>query len=477
MAKIFISFATEFFVSPEMDDTLLKIIKVLDKRGITGSFHLTGERARVLRARGRKDIIKALKKHEIGYHTNTHGSYPFLGEICENQSWDDAVSTILATEARGILDIEDIFDTHPKYFVSEFIKAPQLIYAMRLLGIDLIGYSTIPASGNPFAWFAGSLCYTGIIMGGLEQYPSFPGLLLKKKENFDDIYLKAKTEYSDSIIKLILHPYKIMYSREALKKGVESHYRKYRFYAKDWIVPAKSYGKKMIKTNIREFGQILDYIKGKKGIEFISTSESAKSYKEANPESIALNDVFKLSKKILQHFTFIKVNRDFYLSPAEIFGIFLSVLAHYREAKKFPGHVPYRKLLGPVSNSRQGFRERSIAFNELLPAISRVMRDADFYQRIPSAVKIAGSSIPPEAFLLGMAETINYIAGHRKTPRKVIFKKSPQYPEISGEPYFQENTFVHGNLYPEGFTGKKICRYARMQAWSYKPAVKVSGQK
>ena len=83
MVKLFISFATEEFVTPAHSEILIKIASILSERNITGSFHLTGEFARNLRGNQRSDVIEALRQHEIGYHSNTHGAYPFIGGICE----------------------------------------------------------------------------------------------------------------------------------------------------------------------------------------------------------------------------------------------------------------------------------------------------------------------------------------------------------------------------------------------------------
>jgi peptidoglycan/xylan/chitin deacetylase (PgdA/CDA1 family) len=472
MLKIIISFATEFCELPEMDDVLLRIINSLDKRGLIGNFHLTGERARILRQRNRKDVINALKNHEIGYHTNTHGAYPFLGQVCENQSWDEAVSDIMYTEARGIMDIRDIFDTEPKYFVTEFTKAPQVFYAMRALGIDLNGYTRIPSSGNPFAWFTGSLCYTGVI-AGLEKYPSFPQRLGIIKQKVDDACLQATEKYSDNLIKVFLHPYKILCPVEALLKKHRIFYKKYPFYSKDWILPDATFDKATVEKNIDEFESILDYIKGKKCV-FVPTSEIAKDYKNNVPEFLAFKDAVKLSAGILESFTFKKINKTLYFSPAEIFGILTFALAHYHQTKKIPAEIPFRRLLGPVENFKGTFREVNLRSRQILAVVPQLERDVDFYQRVPSVINIGNVNIPPESFLAGIAEIVKYIAVHNKLPGEIALKKLLKYPEISLQPYFQEKTFVHNDLYPEGFTGEKICRYSMMQSWSYKPAVKKS---
>jgi len=141
---------------------------------------------------------------------------------------------------------------------------------------------------------------------------------------------------------------------------------------------------------------------------------------------------------------------------------------------KIPAEIPFRRLLGPVENFKGTFREVNLRSRQILAVVPQLERDVDFYQRVPSVINIGNVNIPPESFLAGIAEIVKYIAVHNKLPGEIALKKLLKYPEISLQPYFQEKTFVHNDLYPEGFTGEKICRYSMMQSWSYKPAVKKS---
>src|SRR5579862_395079 len=65
-------FDTEDYILPASDDAALKIAKFLSDEGIRATFKVVGEKARTLEKRKRTDVIDALKKHEIGYHSNFH---------------------------------------------------------------------------------------------------------------------------------------------------------------------------------------------------------------------------------------------------------------------------------------------------------------------------------------------------------------------------------------------------------------------
>ena len=62
MAKpyVFIGFDTEDPINPEADDVLLRLAQTYTNAGIPACFFLVGEKARVLRSRGRKDVLLSL---------------------------------------------------------------------------------------------------------------------------------------------------------------------------------------------------------------------------------------------------------------------------------------------------------------------------------------------------------------------------------------------------------------------------------
>src|SRR6202012_3996255 len=69
-------FDTEDYMLPASDDAALRIADFLTQQGVRATFKVVGEKARVLEQRQRTDVIAALARHEIGYHSNTHSQQP-----------------------------------------------------------------------------------------------------------------------------------------------------------------------------------------------------------------------------------------------------------------------------------------------------------------------------------------------------------------------------------------------------------------
>ena len=69
-------FDTEDYIEPAADDAALRIATDLTNLGVRATFKVVGEKARTLELRGRSDVIRALARHSIGYHSNYHSLQP-----------------------------------------------------------------------------------------------------------------------------------------------------------------------------------------------------------------------------------------------------------------------------------------------------------------------------------------------------------------------------------------------------------------
>ena len=164
--RIIMSFDTEDFTDPASNDVLLRIAKALTERGVQACFGLLGEKARFIRDLGRSDVVEALSRHDICYHTDNHFLFPdplatptFMSEYVEERSWDEAVRRLAATEAEGLRDIEELFGRRPTtYLRTGGDSAAQILYAYHLLGMTTFAYGpSIYERTKHIAWLANML--------------------------------------------------------------------------------------------------------------------------------------------------------------------------------------------------------------------------------------------------------------------------------------------------------------------------------
>ena len=92
-------FDTEDYLEPEADDAALRIANDLTAEGVRATFKVVGERARVLESRGRRDVIAALSKHDIGYHSNWHSVHPAPAEYMSTLGYLEGAAEFERREA------------------------------------------------------------------------------------------------------------------------------------------------------------------------------------------------------------------------------------------------------------------------------------------------------------------------------------------------------------------------------------------
>src|SRR6187397_2139875 len=94
-------FDTEDYILPQDDDATKRLADLLTRLEVHATFKIVGEKARVLERRGRKDVIAALKRHDIGYHSNTHSQQPTVAVYLQHAGWQDGRDEFRRREEPG----------------------------------------------------------------------------------------------------------------------------------------------------------------------------------------------------------------------------------------------------------------------------------------------------------------------------------------------------------------------------------------
>src|SRR3954465_6772167 len=129
-------FDTEDYILTEDDDAAKRLAELLSRLGGGATFKVVGEKARVLERRGRADVIAALKRHDIGYHSNTHSQQPTVAVYLRDAGWEDGQAEFTRREQPGVDDVRRIFGVAPvAYGQPGSAWAPQTYPALRAMGI------------------------------------------------------------------------------------------------------------------------------------------------------------------------------------------------------------------------------------------------------------------------------------------------------------------------------------------------------
>src|SRR5438270_3837658 len=158
-------FDTEDYLLPADDDATKRLAEMLTHRGIRATVKLVGEKARVLERRGRRDVIAALKKHDIGYHANFHSVHPAPSEYLADCGLLDGIAEFVRREGGGAADVRRILGvpTLACYGQPGSSWGPQAVAGLSQIGIAPHGVPCYVDEGThvgldnrPF-WYAGTL--------------------------------------------------------------------------------------------------------------------------------------------------------------------------------------------------------------------------------------------------------------------------------------------------------------------------------
>jgi hypothetical protein len=156
----------EDLVDPEADDLAGICADILWEEGVAATFCVVGEKARLLKARGRHDVIQKMARHDIGYHTNFHSVHPTISEYLAPLSFEEGVEEALRQEQGGIQAINDVFGMSPSCFGGPGNTwGPAVCEALRKSGVPSFVYAHTEAPGGGPHRFC-----------GLHAYPNGRGL-------------------------------------------------------------------------------------------------------------------------------------------------------------------------------------------------------------------------------------------------------------------------------------------------------------
>ena len=150
----------EDLVDPEADDLAGICADILWEEGVPCTFCVVGEKARLLRDRGRTDVIKRMARHDIGYHTNFHSVHPTISEYLAPLTFADGVEEAMRREADGIRDIEQIFGMPASCFGGPGNTwGPAICEVLKRCGVPGFVYSHTRVPGGGPHTFAGVYAY------------------------------------------------------------------------------------------------------------------------------------------------------------------------------------------------------------------------------------------------------------------------------------------------------------------------------
>jgi hypothetical protein len=472
-AKVYVVFwfDTEDYLLPASDDAAQKVAEILTKHNIRATFKVVGEKARTLEKRGRNDVIAALKKHEIGYHSNYHSTQPTPALYLSNLGWDDGVAEFNRRERPGFEDVKRIFGQTPSCYGQPGSSwGPQAFGAMREWGMNvyLDSGSHVAVDGKPH-FYCG--CLTLYRLNHLLHCKHATDAARKADEDRFVAARQKLLEEGGGVVSVMAHPCEWVHAK--FWDGV-NFARGANPPRSEWKPPPQLSAEETQAAYAR-FDAFLQFLKRFQDVEFITASEAAKVYRDrARGRPFSCEELRAVAKMVGTDVNFQK-HADYALTPAETLALLNTYVADTASGKKVATVGLERSPLGPTSQIpmlKAPVRTDASQFGRTAADV------ADYLQkrgRVPSAVWLGSTPVPPEAYLTALAGVAQQLLDGKPMPAEITIAPT----KLAVAKYVADDApnLWGWVIFPPDFRAPALMELARLQSWTIKPALLDAGKK
>ncbi|NPV08530.1 MAG: hypothetical protein HPY83_11300 [Anaerolineae bacterium] len=452
-------FDVEDCMVPQSDDAAKRLAWILERHRVRGTMKLVGQKARVLEQRVRYDVIDALQKHDIGFHSNWHGLRPQVAEYLAPLNWEDGAAEFERRERPGLLDVRRIFGVNPVTYGQPGSNwAPQAFPVLRRWGIPtyVSGFGYVGVDCQPF-YYGGVLC-TSHMYGkrgsadernhllGLNFELGAPGELEKHKAAFTESLRQLSP--SGGLISIYNHPCTLV---------MEEWFSTY-------LKP-----RELTEAGYAHFEEFLSWVLSHPNVRPTCASELPRLYPDlARGHYFAPEELRQVAEALASEVSFVRLG-ELTLSAAEAFRLLARALLAYCES----GALPQQVLCLPVYNPTrppEAEGQGSVPWDDFCRANREAVGWTDRKQEVPPEVQVGPVTVGPGAFLAALARAMARLLAGQGPPEEVLLEPVPLRFEWYVDEAAARSSWSSAMMRP-GFSAPGLLELARLGAWSLKPAV------
>jgi len=453
--KLIFFFDSEDYETPAADDAEKWWAQTMTKHGITVCINVVGELARALCQRGRQDVIAAMARHDIAYHSDMHSAYPTWAEYLDTLSWDEGVARVLHDEGKGIADVQETFGQRPRVWCKPGSSwGPQVAHAMVQMDVPVFCDAPFEISPGHPLWYDNCLFLT--YHHHFDGYFEVPhsGRLEKMKQDF----LALCDKHDGRYLAMFTHPCRLFTAQwsDTFSGGKNPPREQWK--------PCPLRPEQEIHELQKDFDQFLGWVVQQPQVELTTHRALLKEWQQPAVPWLNQDEVRQVCARAVEfNYQSYKSN---YLSPAEQFSVIVQAIANGKEGQQAP--LSARRLLGPTVSPSQQVATGKVSWREFINAA----RWADDFclrtRSVPAVIPLGDTAVGPNAFMQAAARVLN----QQEIPSTVDVEPVSEYPAITQRHDFVRQRFKNSwsELSPD-FEGLNVLEMIRLQAWTVKPAV------
>jgi len=459
-------FDTEDYILPQSDDAAKRVAELLTRQGVRATFKVVGEKARTLERRGRKDVIEALARHEIGYHSNTHSQHPTVAEYESKLDWEEGVAEFTRRERAGFEDVKRIFGKTPTCYGQPGSSwAPQAFPALKSWGVRvyLDDALQVGLDGKPF-WYGGLLNIFHLKYGTELHSNEDWSNLAEAKDSFRAAYADL-LHSGGGVVSIYFHPCEFIHREfwDAVNfaKGANPPRNQWR------LPPMKSPSE--IERDFNYLDGLVSYMKSFPRVRFVTASEALAAMPDlAQGRAFSGQEIAEIAEGVTPDISF-QVRMGYALAASEQFMLLNDFVA------RAVHDIPAEQIVLSATPDGPALGNKELTGNLNVPwdQFSRTVLDVEDALRknnqIPNFVWLGSTPVPPESYLVALAKTARGLAGKTGPPDFVTLPPA----RLAASRYVADDSKELWGwiIFPPDFDAPELMTLAKEQAWTLKPAI------
>ena len=462
-------FDTEDYILPQDDDATKRLADLLTNLGVRATFKVVGEKARVLESRRRTDVIAALKRHDIGYHSNTHSQQPTIAVYLQHAGWEDGRAEFYRREIQGVRDVERIFGVKPvAYGQPGSAWAPQTYPALHDMGIGMYldEADHVGIDDQPF-YYDGMLNVFKMRTNLARMNLTGGASLDEGKARFTKAYdaLRAK---GGGTVSIYYHPNEWVHTEfwdgVNFRRGANPP-------REAWKLPGTRPSAETDQA-FRDFEQYVRFMKDLPDVRFVTATELMTIYRDrAMSRDFGRDELLEFAHAAENEITFQRLD-GYAVSAAEVFALLTSAMTEFSQGRQLPAQSRIKQLYGPSRTyipSNGGTPSSDVQWRAFADATRDAWEFCKTTGRMPDEIWIGAESLSPADYLATLAHAFGEVATTGRAP-SIVARRPGRF---TADRYVAEDSPALWGwiIFPEGFHSPRIMELARLQAWTLKPAV------
>jgi len=457
-------FDVEDYVTPESDTALGRLIDIFDRHGLRATFKMVGEKVRALERRGHYDILRGLRDHDIGYHTDYHSRPPSISEYALQCDWSGGIAEFERRERGGVGTLRRTFGQLPScYGQPGGAWAPHVYPVLRQWGIPvyLDAGPWVSVRGRPH-YYCGTLnllglentMHIGIGRGAAE--------VERCQETLGEIVRQLRPTGGE--VSLYAHECEFVTSQfwDAV------NYDRGRDTARDQWQPAPTVSVEESESRYAAMDRFLEYAQSLEEIEVVVASQAPSLYPDnAQSRSFTCQQVAGMCRetgRAVRH----RLCDGVWLSPAEQFCLVVAALAGWVGQGSWPAPLPCQYVDGPIEASQSHVVSPELSLDDILGTCLYEDARMRLDRRMPAQVQVGRNWLSPADYLATVAAAFpRWLAGD-KSPAQVLRG------DLEQAAYVPQHVAWDWRIFPPNFDGDALLELGRLQSWTIKPASQIS---